>query len=112
MRETGLRFSTLGTNRYRVAYPLYRKHGYEDMQVLATALARWDTAHQPTRLRACVPGSGGFDLVDTIFQECASNYLGYAWRHTPFTVLRDKVDLGEVWIPLKMPARLDTPLLA
>ena len=30
MREAGLRFSTLGTNRYRVAYNLYRQHGYED----------------------------------------------------------------------------------
>ena len=52
MREAGLRFSTLGTNRYRVAYKLYQQHGYENMGVLATALARWETAHQPTRLRA------------------------------------------------------------
>ena len=98
MREAGLRFSTLGTNRYRVAYKLYGQHGYEDMRVLATALARWETAHQPTRLRARPTGSEGFDLVDRVFEKVASNYLGYSWRHTPFTYLRDKVVLEDVWI--------------
>ena len=49
MRAAGLRFSTLGTNRYRVAYKLYQRHGYEETNVLATALATWETAHQPTR---------------------------------------------------------------
>jgi GNAT superfamily N-acetyltransferase len=98
MREAGLRFSTLGTNRYRVAYNLYQRHGYEDMQVLATALARWETAHQPTRLRARPLGSEGFDLVDKIFENIAGSYFGYAWRHTPFSILRDKVDIGDVWI--------------
>jgi len=98
MRDAGLRFSTLGTNRYRVAYKLYQQHGYKDMQVLATALARWETAHQPTRMRARPPGPEGFNLVDKIFEDIASNYLGYAWRHTPFAILRDKVDLGDVWI--------------
>jgi len=98
MRAAGLRFSTLGTNRYRVAYKLYQRHGYQDTQVLATALARWETAHQPTRLRARPLGSEGFDLVDKIFENVARNYLGYAWRHTPFTYLRDKVEPGNVWI--------------
>jgi len=98
MRDEGLRFSTLGTNRYRVAYKLYRHHGYEDMGVLGTALARWETAHQPTRLRARPPGMEGFDLVDKIFEDIAGNYLGYAWRYTPFAILRDKVELGDVWI--------------
>jgi len=98
MRDAGLRFSTLGTNRYRVAYKLYQQHGYVDTQVLATTLARWETAHQPTRLRARPLGSDGFDLVDNIFGNIARNYLGYAWRHTPFTCLRDKVEPGDVWI--------------
>jgi len=52
LRDAGLRFSMLGTNRYRIAYKLYQRHGYEDTPVLATALAPWETAHQPTRLRA------------------------------------------------------------
>jgi GNAT superfamily N-acetyltransferase len=98
MRNAGLRFSTLGTNRYRVAYKLYQQLGYEDTGVLATALASWETAHQPTRLRARPVGSEGFELVDKIFEKNACLYLGYAWRHTPFTILRDKVDLGDVWI--------------
>jgi len=98
MRQAGLRFSTLGTNRYRIAYRLYQQHGYEDMQVLATALARWETAHQPTRLRARPPGTEGFDLVDRIFEKVANNYLGFAWRHTPFAPLRDKVNIGDVWV--------------
>ena len=98
MRDAGLRFSTLGTNRYRVGYRLYQRHGYEDTRVLATALARWETAHRPTRLRARQPGSEGYNLVESIFQQVASNYLGFAWRHTPFAPLRDKVKLGDVWI--------------
>ena len=98
MRDAGLRFSTLGTNRYRVAYKLYQQQGYEDMQVLSTALARWETAHQPTRLRARPISPEGFDLVDQIFENIAGNYLGYARRHTPFSVLRDKVDLADIWM--------------
>src|SRR5512141_1318699 len=35
MRDAGLRFSTLGTNRPRVAYRLYQQHGYVDMNVWA-----------------------------------------------------------------------------
>jgi GNAT superfamily N-acetyltransferase len=98
MREAGLRFSTLGTGRFRVAYKLYQQHGYEDMQVHATALARWETAHQPTRLCARPPGPDGFDLVDKIFENVAYRYLGFAWRHSPFAPLRDKVNPGDVWI--------------
>ncbi|MBI5033929.1 MAG: GNAT family N-acetyltransferase [Chloroflexi bacterium] len=98
MRDAGLRFSTLGTNRYRVGYKLYQRHGYEDTQVLATALARWETAHRPTRLRARQLGNAGYDLVEKIFQQVASNYLGFAWRHTPFAPLRDKVSSDDVWI--------------
>jgi GNAT superfamily N-acetyltransferase len=101
MRDAGLRFSMLGTNRYRVAYKLYRRHGYEDIRVLATALASWETAHRPTRLRACRPGAAGFDQLDTVFQEIAGSYLGFAWRHMPFAPLRDKVAREDLWIILK-----------
>ena len=52
MREAGLRFSTLGTNRYRVAYKLYQQHGYEDMQVLAASLTNWK---RRTSLPGCTP---------------------------------------------------------
>lgn len=98
MRAAGLRFSTLGTDRYRVGYKLYQEHGYVDMQVWATALARWETAHQPTRLRAQPLGSEGYDFVEKLFEDIASEYLGFAWRHTPFARLRDRVTLDQVWV--------------
>lgn len=98
MHEAGLRFSTLGTNRYRVAQKLYRQHGYEDMLVLATALAPWNVAHQPTRMRAQPPGPEGYDFVEKVFEEIACDYLGFSWRHTPFARLRDRVRLEDVWV--------------
>jgi GNAT superfamily N-acetyltransferase len=97
MREAGLRFSTLGTNRYRVAHKLYRQHGYVETNVWATALATWDMAHQPTRLRAQPLGSEGYDFVEQIYTNIASEYLGFAWRHTPFARLR-LVNLSDIWI--------------
>jgi GNAT superfamily N-acetyltransferase len=98
MRDTGLRFSTLGTDRSRVSYRLYQRHGYVDMNVWATALACWDLARQPTRLHAQPPGPGGYDFVEKLFANLARDYLGFAWRHTPFARLRDKVNLEEIWI--------------
>lgn len=98
MREAGLRFSTLGTNRYRVGYKLYQKHGYVDTNVWATALGRWQTAHQPTRLKARPLNPEGYDFVEGLFQTLASDYLGFALRHTPFARLRERVDPGEIWI--------------
>jgi len=97
MREAGLRFSTLGTSRYRVAYKLYRQHGYEETNVLATALAPWSVAHQPTRVRIQAPGASGYDSVEQVYNEIAPSYLGFAWRHTPFARLRN-VSLGDICI--------------
>jgi hypothetical protein len=98
MRDAGLRFSTLSTGRSRVSYKLYQRHGYVDMNIWATALAKWETAHQPTRLRAECIGQEGFDYVEKTFQNLASDYLGYAWRHTPFARLRDRVHLDDIWV--------------
>ena len=98
MRDAGLRFSTLGTSRSGVSHKLYQRHGYVDMNVWATALTRWDAAHQPTRLRAQSPGPKGYDFVEKLFADLASDYLGFAWRHTPFARLRDKVNLEEIWV--------------
>jgi len=117
MRDAGLRFSTLGTNRYRTAYKLYQQHGYVDMKVHATALAKWETAHQPTRLRAervqpvdavlpaqvsqaqvsASESSNGYEFVEKLFADIAQEYLGFAWRHTPFARLH-LVDLSGIWI--------------
>lgn len=97
MRAAGLRFSTLGTNRYRTAHRLYQQHGYEETNVWATALARWETAHQPTRLRAQPAGAGGYEPIEAIYTDVACDYLGFAWRHTPFARLRI-VNPNEIWI--------------
>jgi GNAT superfamily N-acetyltransferase len=98
MREAGLRFSTLGTSRSGIAYRLYQKHGYVDMNVWASALARWETAHQPTRLRTELASHRGYDFLEQVFTTVAGDYLGFAWRHTPFARLRDKVKLEEIHI--------------
>jgi GNAT superfamily N-acetyltransferase len=98
MRQAGLRFSTLGTSRSGVSYRLYQKLGYEDIRVWATALARWETAHQPTRLRAQPPGPAGYDFVEEMFEDAAKDHLGFAWRHKPFARLRDKVGLEDIWV--------------
>lgn len=98
MRDTGLRFSTLGTSRSGIAYRLYQKHGYVDMNIWATALARWEMAHQPTRLRAQPASEDGFDFVEKIYEDLAKEYLGFAWRHQPFARLRDKVKLDDIWV--------------
>lgn len=98
MASAGLRFSTLGTERSRKSYRLYQQHGYEDAQVWATALTRWETAHQPTRLRAEQASAQGYDFIEKIFEMVAGDYLGFAWRHTPFTRLRDKVRLEDIYI--------------
>jgi GNAT superfamily N-acetyltransferase len=97
MRDAGLRFSTLSTNRYHRTHKLYRQHGYVDMNVWATALTRWELAHQPTRLRARPAGQDGFELTEKIFQDLASEYFGFAWRHRPCARLRDKVNLDDIW---------------
>lgn len=97
MRKAGLRFSTLSTGRYRVAYKLYRQIGYEETNVWATAYARWETAHQPTRLRAQPLGVDGFDFVEQVFIDIAKDYLGFAWRYTPFEGLRN-LNPSDIWI--------------
>jgi GNAT superfamily N-acetyltransferase len=98
MRIAGLRFSTLSTHRFGGAYRLYQRHGYQDMNVRGTALACWETAHQPTRLRAEPPGDGGYDFVEQVFVNAAGDYLGFSWRHTPFARLRDMVKIEDIHI--------------
>jgi hypothetical protein len=76
------------------------------MYVWAKALAHWEIAHQPTRLRtqpasAVLSESKGqerYDFVDKIFEEIAKHYLGFAWRHKLFIRLRDKMSPDDIWI--------------
>jgi len=97
MRDKGLRFSTLATDRYRVAYKIYKNLGYEDLNIYAKAMTNWETAHQPTRLRAYPVGKRGYDYIEELYASIAKDYLGFAWRHTPFTRLR-RVELTDIWI--------------
>lgn len=98
MRRAGLRFSTLGTSRSGGAYRLYRRLGYTDMNVWASAVARWETAHQPSRLSAKRLDGSEFEFVEALFGEIGRDYLGFTRRHTPFTRLRDKVSPDDIWI--------------
>ena len=97
MRAAGLRFSSLGTNRYRTAYQLYQQQGYVDMDISATAFAKWETAHQPTRLRAQSSCQVGYEFIEEIFSSIAKDYLGFSWRHIPFSRLR-LVNLEDIWV--------------
>lgn len=101
MRAAGLRFSTLGTSRYRVAYALYRRQGYEDVVVSVSALARRETACRNTSLRAERAGTERFHLADELFGQVAAGRLGFARRHRPFIpamVAAGEVDANEIWL--------------
>jgi GNAT superfamily N-acetyltransferase len=98
MRAVDLRFSTVGINRNQIAYQFYQQHGYEDTRILATAIGRWETGHKPTRLKAQQAGACGYDHIENLFKDISRNYLGFAWRHVPFTPLHDKFNLGDIWI--------------
>ena len=98
MRKAGLRFSTLGTGRSRLSYRLYQRHGYEDLNIWTTATARWETVYQPTRLKSQSLGERGYEFVERLFETVAKDYLGFAWRHSPFGPLRDKVPVEDIHI--------------
>lgn len=87
MRSKGVRLSLLTTSRFRVAYPMYRSVGYEDLARLRVASGR---------LR---PRSGGRDRVRTatrrdhavfhrIFEAHASEATGFVVRPRNFVEIR------------------------
>jgi len=98
MHAIGLRFSIFHTKRSLSAYQLFRRSGYEDMEIWATAVARWETAHQPTRLRAVPPDQGGYDLTEQVFRDAARGLLGFTLRQKPFSRLQERVKLDEIQI--------------
>ena len=100
MRAAGLRFSTLGTARYRMAYALYRRLGYEDAVTSASALIRRE-AIGTSNLQTERAGKERLPLTDEIFRRAASNHLGFAWRHESFIntlVTVGDVGLDTVWL--------------
>lgn len=85
MAAAGLRFSTLGANRYQVAHTLYKKQGYRDLATLTRYVLgpRTLLPAQPG-LRAEAVGADRLALADRLFEQIARGRLGFARRHTPF----------------------------
>jgi len=84
MRSAGLRYSTLGTQRDRVAHSLYRRMGYEDVAYASSVLAARSALPLHTELRAEQAGSAQLPLADRLFEQAAARSLGFARRHLPF----------------------------
>jgi len=85
MAAAGLRFSTLGANRYQVAHALYKKQGYSDLATL-TRYVLGPRALLPAQpgLWAEPVGPDRLALADRLFEQIAHGRLGFARRHTPF----------------------------
>jgi GNAT superfamily N-acetyltransferase len=101
MQSVGLRFSTLGTSRYRAAHKLYAQHGYEDVFSSVAAFTRWERARRDGRIRAERADGEGLKLADQLFQKAAAGHLGFARRHSsfiPMMVAAGDVGAGEVWL--------------
>jgi hypothetical protein len=84
MRLAGLRFSTLGTSRYRGAYDLYHRQGYQDVYSSTSTFARLADVRRDTRLRLERATPQCLHLADEFFQRIASGYLGFARRSPGF----------------------------
>lgn len=101
MAAAGLRFSTLGTDSYRVAHGLYEKHGYRDVFSPAAALGRRDTLPQTPGLRVDQAGPDQLALADRLFEQIAWGRLGFARRHTPFFPFlhaRSFLNANDLWL--------------
>lgn len=84
MRNTGLRFSTLGTHRYRAAYSLYRRLGYEDVMYASSMMVTCAALVPQTALKAEAASPARLALADRLFEQVAASSLGFARRHLPF----------------------------
>jgi GNAT superfamily N-acetyltransferase len=84
MRDAGLGFSTLGTQRDRVAYGLYRRIGYEDVRCAAYVIAARASLTDPIGLSVEQTESARLPLADRLYEQIAIDSLGFARRHLPF----------------------------
>jgi GNAT superfamily N-acetyltransferase len=101
MRAAGLRFSTLGTNRYRAAYRLYLRQGYEDIFVPASTLTRRDQLGHNPRIHAERASSERYHLADDLFRRVAAGHLGFARRPEGFLAMMmatGDVSADEIWL--------------
>ncbi len=84
MRAAGLRFSTLGTDRYRGAHRLYKKLGYQDVFSSPSIIARGASLPATKGLKVAPAGTEYLPLADQLFEQIAGGCLGFARRHKPF----------------------------
>lgn len=101
MAAAGLRFSTLGTDSYRVAHSLYEKQGYWDLFSSAAALGRSDALSAAPGLVVEPAGVERLALADRLFEQIAHGHLGFARRHTPFFPFlhaRSYLDANDLWL--------------
>jgi predicted acetyltransferase len=102
MRDSGLRFSTLGTARHRIAHLLYRRLGYVDVHGSVSLFATREVAlRRRSRLYAERATQARLHLADTFFSQVASEYVGFAWRPNDFLACQSATgDLNpnDVWL--------------
>jgi hypothetical protein len=84
MQGARLRFSTLSTQRDRVAYSLYRELGYEEVAYAASAMAPRALLMLQAELRAEQADPARLAVADRLFEQVAARSLGFARRHLPF----------------------------
>lgn len=101
MAAAGLRFSTLGADRSRVAHRLYERQGYLDLHSPAVALA--PSAALPGRpgLRVEPAGLRRLALADRLFERLAHGQWGFARRHSPFFSFlhaRSALSAQDLWL--------------
>ncbi|MFX0015402.1 MAG: GNAT family N-acetyltransferase [Promethearchaeota archaeon] len=95
MQAEGLRFSTLGTSKFRVAHILYQKQAYRDSFSSSTIfLRKEDVINRNEGLRAVLASSDRLSLADDLFRRVARNRLGFAKRYEPF--IPAMVTIGEI----------------
>ncbi|MFX0124476.1 MAG: GNAT family N-acetyltransferase [Candidatus Hodarchaeota archaeon] len=95
MRVEGLRFSTLGTSKHRVAHLLYQKQGYHDIFFSSSMLFRHELIKDSQNdLQIEQAGHHNLHLADDLFREVSINRLGFARRHEPF--IPAMVKIGEI----------------
>jgi GNAT superfamily N-acetyltransferase len=101
MEDAGLRFSTLGTTRYRSAFSLYRQLGYQVAFTPLTTFVPRSKLSVSTHLRAELADQQKLVLADELFNRIAGSQLGFARRHDSFictlAAIGD-VNLGSVWL--------------
>lgn len=97
MREEGLRFSTLGTSKFRVAHQFYLKLGYQDTFSPSTLLFQREKVFSSNNnIQVEQADFEKLYLADKVFREISEDFLGFARRHEPF--LPAMVAIGELAI--------------